>query len=210
MRARQAGFSLVELMMVLVIIVIISTIAIPQIARINANYKLDASGHAVASLIQQSRLQAVKSNLPAYVQYDATQSPNIAFVNADPKQAYAAGNPDVALAANVVFQNALLPNHAQLDTYLGGNGVTIEPMTNNIQSIAFNARGLPCVPSGNPQVCNPTDGGALPAFLWLMKNTASGGWEAVTVTPAGRVKAWRLANSSAGATAACGFAACWQ
>lgn len=210
MRERQVGFSLVELMLVVVIIMIISIIAIPQIARINANYKLDASGHAVASLVQQTRLQAVKSNLPAYVQYDTTQNPNVAYVNGDSTQGYVLGNPDVALGSNVSFQNAGLPDHSQLDTYLGGAGVAIEPMTNNIRSIAFNPRGLPCVPTGNPQVCSPTDGGAPPAFLWLMQNTANGGWEAITVTPAGRVKSWRLVNSSGGATASCGFAACWQ
>lgn len=209
MRERQAGFSLIELMLVLVIIVIISIIAIPQIVRISANYKLDASGHAVASLVQQTRLQAVKSNLPAYVQYDTTQNPNIAYINADSTQGYVLGNPDVALASNVVFQNAGLPDHAELDDYLGA-GVTIEPIKNNIQSIAFNARGLPCIPTANPQVCSPTDGGAPPAFLWLMQNTLNGGWEAITVTPAGRVKSWRLTNSSGGANASCGYAACWQ
>jgi Tfp pilus assembly protein FimT len=199
---------MIELMVVCIVIVIISVIAIPNIAQINASYKLDAAGRAVASLVQQARLQAVKNNLPAYVQYDTTQTPNLTYVNANPALAYAVGNPDVALSAGVTFQVAGM-DHTQLDNYLGGNGVVIEPMTNNIRSISFNARGLPCVPTGNPQVCNPSDGGAPPAFLWLMRNPTNG-WEAVTVTPAGRIKAWRLVDSTAKATASCGFAACWQ
>jgi len=197
----------VELLVVCGILVVIAVIAIPNIGLVVNNYKLDAAGHSVASLVQQARLQAVKNNLPAYAQYDTTLAPNLVYVNANPALAYVAGNPDVALSSGVVFQNAG-PNHAQLDNYLGGNGVVIEPVTNNIRSIGFNARGLPCVSAGNPQICNPIDGGGPPAFLWLMGGAT--GWEAVTVTPAGRIKAWRLVNSGAGAAASCGFAACWQ
>ena len=204
---RQRGFSLVELMMVCLILVIIAVIAIPNIMRVVNNYRLDAAGHSVASLIQQARLQAVKTNLPAYAQYDTTPTPNMVYVNSNPTLGYVPGNPDVELSAGVAFNAAGTPNHAQLDTYLGGNGVVIEPMANNIVSIAFNARGLPCVPTGNPQVCSASDGGAPPAFLWLMGGAK--GWEAITVTPAGRVKSWRLASSGA-AAGSCGFAACWQ
>ena len=199
---------MIELMVVCIVIVIISVIAIPNIAQINANYKLDASGRSVASLIQQARLQAVKTNLPSYVKYDAAPNPNIVYVNANPTLAYTAGNPDVALSSGLVFQTAGV-DHSQLDNYLGGGGVVIEPMANNITSIGFNARGLPCVTTGNPLVCNAIDGGAPPAFLWLIRNPANA-WEAVTVTPAGRIKSWRLVNSTAGATASCGFGACWQ
>jgi Tfp pilus assembly protein FimT len=199
---------MIELMVVCIVIVIISVIAIPNIAQITTNYKLDAAGRSVASLVQQARLQAVKNNLPAYVKYDAAPTPNIAYVTGDFRLAYTAGNPDVALSSGLVFQTAGI-DHAQLDNYLGGGAVVIEPATNNITSIGFNARGLPCVPTGNPQVCSATDGGAPPAFLWLMRNSTNG-WEAVTVTPAGRIKSWRLVDSTAGAAASCGFGACWQ
>lgn len=206
------GYTLIELLGVMVILLIISAISIPNITRIAATYKLDASGHAVASLVQQARLQAVKTNLPAYVQIDLTQNPNRVYVNGDSTQAYVAGDPDVGLSGGVSFQNGALTaaQLSQLTAYLGGgNNVSVEPLKNNIQSIAFNARGLPCIPTGNPQVCSATDGGAPPAFVWVMRHP-NGGWDAVTVTPAGRVKSWRMTNSSGSATASCGYAACWQ
>jgi len=201
------GFSLIELLVVVAILLVLATIGIPQLVRISNSYKLDASGHAVASLLQQARLQAVKTNLPAYAQYDLTKTPNLIYINSNPAQAYVAGaNPDVELGGGVAFQNAGV-DHSQIDAYLGA-GVKVEPAANNILVIGFNARGLPCIPTGNASVCSTNDGGSVPAFLWLMQGTA--GWEAVSVTPAGRVKSWRLANSGAGANAACGYAACWQ
>ena len=197
-------------MMVLAIIVILSLISIPQIQRINASYKIDASGHAVASLLAQARLQAVHNNAPAYTQFSTAISPNLVFVNNDGAAVYATGNPDVSLSGGVGFQNAGLPNHQQLDSYLGVTGTPGGPNPQVGAAVGFNARGLPCVQGATPAVCLQQDGtGALPVFEWFMAD-ANGNWEAVTVTGAGRIKAWRLSSQGASSTTNCGYAACWQ
>ena len=69
MRARESGFSMIELMIVCVIMVIIAGIAVPNIFQTYRNYQLDSAGHSVASLLQQARMQAVKTNLPAYANF---------------------------------------------------------------------------------------------------------------------------------------------
>lgn len=194
-KANEAGFSLLELLIVCVILVIVSAIAIPNIMQANANYKLDGAGHAVASLLQQARMQAVKTNQPAYANYNSN---NVAFVTGDPANAYVSGNPDVAVASGLSFQ-AVPPNHDQLDAYLGGNAPQIGG------SIGFNARGLPCTAGTNVSVCPSVTAG----IEWFIQNSGVGGWEAVTVTPAGRIKSWRLSKTSGG-NAMCGYTACWQ
>src|SRR5215475_5692495 len=144
--SREKGFSMIELMIVCAVLIIIAVIAVPNIARANANYKLDASGHSVASLLQQARMQAVKTNQPAYVKYDGT---GMVYITSNPGGAYAAGNPDVALSKGLSFDPAAPVTHTQLDTYVGGAGVWQIPV-----SIGFNARGLPCVPdAANPALC---------------------------------------------------------
>jgi prepilin-type N-terminal cleavage/methylation domain-containing protein len=179
---QEKGFSLLELVIVCVLLVIIAAISIPNITRMNANYKLDAAGHSVASLLQQARMQAVKTNQPAYTKYDAN---GMVYVTGDPTVGYAAGDPDVALSPELSFQTAP-PNTSQLDTYVGGTA-TIPA------NIAFNARGLPCTPTANIAVCTSTTTG----FEWFIQNSR-GGWEAVTVSPSGRVKSWRLSSASGG------------
>jgi prepilin-type N-terminal cleavage/methylation domain-containing protein len=106
MKEREKGFSLIEILIVVAIIVIILLIAIPQIQRISAAFKIDAAGHSVAGLLQQARLQAVHDNSPAYAQYSATTKPPLAFVNKDGATAFATGNADVALSAGLNFQTA--------------------------------------------------------------------------------------------------------
>jgi prepilin-type N-terminal cleavage/methylation domain-containing protein len=194
MRTRESGFSMIEMAIVCVIMLVIAGIAVPNIFQTFRNYQLDAAGHSVASLLQQARIQAVKTNLPAYVNYTNASAGNMAFVTNDPANTtYAAGNPDVQLSPAVTFQNTP-PDHAQLDAYINA---TPQVAT---ASIGFNARGLPCTESGgNPTVCSAPAG-----FEWFMQS--AGGWEAVTVTPSGRIKSWRLSVATGGT---CGYTACW-
>jgi len=134
MKKREAGFSMVELMIVCVIMVLIATLAIPNILQTYRNYQLDSAGHSVASLLQQARMQAVKTNQPVYVNFTGG-SPNIVYITDAPGNAFASGNPDVAISTAISFQDP--PStafHAQLDTYLTGT-----PQVGG--TIAFNARG---------------------------------------------------------------------
>jgi prepilin-type N-terminal cleavage/methylation domain-containing protein len=198
MRTRESGFSMIELMIVCVIMVIIAGIAVPNIFQTYRNYQLDAAGHSVASLLQQARMQAVKTNLPAYANFTNATAGNMAFVTNDPASTtYAAGEPNVQLSPAVTFQG-VPPDHAQLDAYVGVSTPQV-----GVVSVGFNARGLPCTESGgNPTVCTST---ATPiAFEWFMQS--AGGWEAVTVTPSGRIKSWRLSKATGGT---CGYTACW-
>jgi prepilin-type N-terminal cleavage/methylation domain-containing protein len=192
MKARTNGFSLVELMIVVAIIVILTVIAIPSIHRLNSTYKIDASGHSVASLLAQARLQAVHNNAPAYTQFNAGADPTLAFVNNDGSSSFAAGDSDVATSGGVkLIQDPGGLNHQQLDAYLGVTAGGGGPSLKIGLPIGFNARGLPCVQNGPPAVCLQDDGtGAVPVFEWFMTDS-DGNWEAVTVTAAGRIKAWR-------------------
>jgi prepilin-type N-terminal cleavage/methylation domain-containing protein len=199
MQRHEAGFSLIELMTVCVVILIISAMAIPQMTRMMTNYRLDASGRSVAGVLQQARLQAVQTNRPAYGQVDTTKTPNIVFVNADPSvTTYAVGNPSAAISSSVTYTTSgTFPAHLQLDNYVGGSGgataATPQPPGT---VVGFNARGLPCVSTGgNPLLCSTLDATTSNpvAFEWFMQD-GNGNWEAVTVTPAGRIKSWRLSG----------------
>ena len=190
-RTDKAGFTLIEVTMVCVIMLIIAVIAVPNIMRANATYKLDAAGHSLASLLQQARMQAVKFNQPQYAQYDPTTG--VAFVNDGSTATYAVGNPDVGLTGSLSFQAAAQtpPDHTQLDTYVGYTAGNTQPVIG--LPIGFNARGLPCSANGNPAVCPSATGG----YEWFVQY-GNKGWEAITVTPAGRIKSWHTSNPNGG------------
>src|SRR5215813_9494277 len=213
MQRREAGFSLVEVITVCVIILILSAIAMPQMIQAITNYRLDSAGRGVSGILQQARLQAVQTNRPAYAQVDTSKTPNMVFVNSD-QAGYVDGNPNVSMSSYVTYTTSgTMPLHDQLDKYVGGSagasGATVQGAG---AVVGFNARGLPCVgTAANPLACSQIDAATSKpvAFEWFMQNN-NGGWVAVTVTPAGRVKSWRLSTQGSGAMAACGFLACWN
>jgi prepilin-type N-terminal cleavage/methylation domain-containing protein len=195
MRRHESGFSLIELMIVCVVMLIIAALAIPNIFRTYQNYQLDAAGHSVSSLLQQARMQAVKTNQPVYVNATATV-PNMAFITDKPGNAYASGNPDVAISTALSFQPPPTTSSfsTQLDTYLNAGATGVAPQVGG--TIGFNARGLPCVAGANPAVCNLPAGTS--GFEWFMQS--NGGWEAITVSSSGRIKSWRMNGQTGGVT----------
>ena len=206
-RKSQRGFSMIELTIVVAVILIIIAIALPIMGRTIENYRLDASGHSVASLIQQTRILAAKTNTPYYAQYNTAVTPNMIYANTD-QSAFAIGNPDVYLSTNVSFQSSGLPDHSQLDALMSNGNAgavgTFPTTSAPAPPIGFNARGLPCTQGASVSICTQSSSAAQ-YFEWFMQDSATGGWEAVTVTPAGRVKAYRLSGTSG-----CGYSACWQ
>ena len=58
----QHGYSLIEIMMVMVITVVTAGIAIPTMANTIANMKLRGAASSLAGLLQQARLTAVQKN----------------------------------------------------------------------------------------------------------------------------------------------------
>jgi prepilin-type N-terminal cleavage/methylation domain-containing protein len=207
----QAGFSLVEMIVVLALILIIVAVSIPTITQTIYNYRLDAAGHAVASLLQQARIQAVKSNTPYYAQFNTATTPNMVYANASTGAFTSGTDSDVTIANDISFLDPGTIDHKQLDdTLSSGNSSAIS----NIGGlIGFNARGLPCTEqSSTPAICIQS-GNAANYFEWFMQSKSNGGWEAVTVTPAGRIKAWRLVSTNGGCgkdSSGTAYQGCWQ
>lgn len=191
MERNNAGFSLIELMVVVAIAIIVTAISLPAVRRTMSSYQLDASGHNVANMLEQLRSAAVKNNTPYYAQFNTAAGPSI--VNSlSAAELVAGANPNPAtdpttnLSTNVTFPVAAPPNHAQLETAMG---VAAGSAQVGVQ-IGFNSRGLPCAEGATAWVCTGPVG-----FEWFMQHGMTGQWEAVTVSPAGRIKAWKMTGN---------------
>ncbi|HET9184140.1 MAG TPA: prepilin-type N-terminal cleavage/methylation domain-containing protein [Candidatus Angelobacter sp.] len=194
MKRIHAGFSLIELIVVVAIAIIITAISLPAVRRTISSYQLDESGHNVANMLEQVRSAAVKNNTPYYAQFNTSAGPSI--VNSlSAAEVLASANPNPAtdpttnVASQVSFPSATPPNHAQLETAMGlpaGGGSTLQIGG----QIGFNSRGLPCQKNVTAWVCDIPAG-----FEWFMQDGMTGEWEAVTVSPAGRIRAWRMTGN---------------
>ncbi len=188
-RARsRRGFSLVELMMVVLIMLAIAAIAIPQISTFISGYRLRSTMSQIAGLVQQQRVLAVRSNATIGARSTMVGTRMLAYVDINANSTADSGEPQVLMPTSITFDGT------------GHPGDAVNGATNYISTVPllFNARGLPCVvqASGLCQNLDQTGGGGSPrqvGYVYYIKDSGILGvrnWGAITITPAGRVRLW--------------------
>jgi prepilin-type N-terminal cleavage/methylation domain-containing protein len=197
---REVGFSLVELLITVVIMLILAGILIPNIMNFIHIAKLRGAATDYASLLQAGRLRSVQDDR-FYSTYLLAGPPHTGYVDlksnggtgADP------GDPLIAIPTEVVPTAAGgAPDTTNLKGQFLPSGSTLVPKDGSTTStpVIFGPRGLPCTSQSatGGSVC-ASSGGAT-AFWVFFNDTSSAAWEAVTVTPAGRIQKWQHGGSS--------------
>ena len=186
-RSRTAGFSLVELLIVIAIAFIIAAVGIPQALGAYRTYKLNNAATEVAGILKFTRLEAIRQNKPVTCRGQAVAGGTRIWVD-EP----APGLPNGNLAADPTEDQILLgsvgdtvavggvPNLAAIAGNLGVAGFTDATAGNGIQ---FDQRGA----------VNPV--GVF--YIICIQNTAvpTAGYRAVIVMPSGAVQTWTADNA---------------
>src|SRR4051794_29344581 len=69
---RRAGFTLIEMVVMIMIIAILSSVAVPAYHRFRARTQFEATVQKTVSLLAWARAAAIESNADAVVRYDHT------------------------------------------------------------------------------------------------------------------------------------------
>jgi len=184
------GFSLVELLTVGAILVIIMASAVPTILSMVHASRLRGVGSDFSGILQTGRIRAVQDDTfysvyilanQAYV--DITANGGTAVAGSDPAIYMVPEVTSVAAAnapATANLYGQFLPAGSTLAV---GDGSTGNPIT-------FGPRGLPCTKQTAPggTVCESAGGAT--AFWVFFQDASTSAWEAVTVSPAGRIRKW--------------------
>ena len=195
------GFSLIELMIVMVISLVVAAFALPNITSAITNMRLRSSVTSIAGILQETRILAVKLNRFNVARNTTSSGANVFYTDLDFNNAYTPANNTTHVAAEPLVQAAqgvtfattpptAFPNAALL-------GPNFNPTASTVFNVGFNARGLPCLPTGGnpttgtPASCN-TDGTVGYLMFFKISGTFGDSWSAITITPAGRVRSWTL------------------
>lgn len=195
--SRARGFSLLELIIGIAILMIVAAIAAEFVQKAAQTMRLQESAINYSNLLQQARLRAVRDD-KYYTVLTATGGPDgdMAFVDIAGTGTYVRGEPMMVFSAGVTpmsfgsgpaltdLESRFLPNDP--GSVLTVNTTALGP--------SFGPRGLPCTPtaSGPAGTCpylTPT--GVPTSYITFLQNAQDQNWEAVTVTPAGRIRQWR-------------------
>jgi prepilin-type N-terminal cleavage/methylation domain-containing protein len=192
--SRRAGFSLIELLVVVMASLVAMAMAVPVFQNARRGYQLRGAVVDLAGLLQRSRMFCIQNNRLVPVVTAAPGNTQVfldSFPVGNPNGAYDAGQGELMLQ--------LPPNITQTNP---GASILIPPATlgfNNPQAppARFNGRGLPCVFNG--AVCTnylPNVGEV--GFVYYLNQNINGQqrWAAVSITPAGQVKTWSRSNGT--------------
>ena len=171
---KQAGFTLVELMIVIVVIAILSAIAVPNIISWLPNYRLKAATRDLYSAAMKAKGAAVKRNLNCTLTFNqvlgGTTTAYIVYVDSDSDCEYDSGE-------TIITQIQAWPKQISLDLSKGGgDGLTFTNNDDGNPTISFRPIGIP---TGN--------GGGFANGTAFLTNT-NGRTRSVVINNAGNVK----------------------
>ncbi len=184
---RSAGFSLIELVVVIAIILVIVATATPAMIQVVSSARMRGGMSSMAVFAQSVRTDAVRQNQTQslwtvlsgseYFVYKATAQ------DTAPGLSGSAGQ--MPVGKQVIYMGtpvgAGAPSTLDSATVFGSSTVTVRNGT-----MSFNSRGLPCYWSSG--TCSTGN-----AFVWYFvwqPPFGSSRWAALSISPAGRIKTW--------------------
>jgi type II secretory pathway pseudopilin PulG len=182
---RAAGFSMLELMIVLAMALTATTIAVPTMVTLVANARLHRSMENLSSLFQNGRTLAVRGNSIARIRFQLINNNWMAYVdNGVNPSGLTSTVPQLSLPVNF---SKVGPPSGSAPTPLDAAtcGSTIAP--DSTDDTYFNQLGVPCQYSSG--TCSSSQAYAY-YFTYKGSMNMSTTWAAMCVSPAGRVKAW--------------------
>ncbi|HWF13150.1 MAG TPA: prepilin-type N-terminal cleavage/methylation domain-containing protein [Candidatus Acidoferrales bacterium] len=203
-RKRCEGFSVVELMIVVVIVLIVAAISIPGFLTMIHNAKLQGAASDFGGLLQKARIRAVQDDV-YYATY-FTSSGTLLEAYVDVKKLVgstaldATVDPMVSMSSEVsVVAAGSAPNTSALQGLFlpTGSTLTVNDGASSSSPVIFNSRGLPCtsISVSGGTLCSSSSTYTTAYWLFFQDNITHA-WVAVTISPAGRIQKWRADGSS--------------
>jgi type II secretory pathway pseudopilin PulG len=198
---RERGLSLLELCIVLAILMIVGSMVFISAVTAIRNIRLTQSATSYANLLQQARIRAVQDDNYYIVRTVPGADPPTAFIDLNKAGTYSTSP---LLDPMMVFLQDVNPMAFSAGPGLGDLESKFLPAagvaTVNTTALGptFGPRGLPCTPTAPiGGTCPSLNTGGIPtSYITFLQNTQSQKWEAVTVTPAGRVGLWSYDGST--------------
>ena len=189
---RAGGFSMVELLVVVAIVISVTAISLPTLTNLVATGHLRGGMNDLSGLFQNARSMAVRQNMISRVRFQLTNGEWVAYVdNGASPAGLTSSAPQLWLPRQ--FSKVSPPS--------GGTPTPLDNATCGTNSLStldtiddtyFSRLGVPCQYSSG--TCSAGQG-----FAYYFNYAASLGgtrWTALCVSPAGRMKAWYWTGSS--------------
>ncbi|MGB7028962.1 MAG: GspH/FimT family pseudopilin [Candidatus Acidiferrum sp.] len=187
-RSPRNGFSLVELVLSLAVLLVITTIAIPVIVRSLQSYQLNSSASQLAGMLKFAKFDAIRQNTPVSCQIVQQGGNWLVWVDSNGNGVADQNEPQMYVGGSfTLLLNSSVPNPAPIITSLGP-GFVHAPYAWTVLSgsngaITYDQRGV-------------IDANVVYVLFLGSATDPRSGYRAVITVPSGGVQVW--STSSAG------------
>jgi prepilin-type N-terminal cleavage/methylation domain-containing protein len=187
-RRLSAGFSLLEMLIVVAVLLAIAALAVPNMMSTISNYRLRGAASNIAGIVQTMRMRAIHDNRIYTLRTGTWNGARLAYVDLNGNGSFDSTTPEpsVQFPTGVSLVAGWGPSITSMQLgYTPQNPGTVAP--------TFGFMGLPCVMVSG--ICKTTINGYPVGFVIFVTDTR-GAWAASTVSPAARVRTWLWSGSS--------------
>jgi Tfp pilus assembly protein FimT len=171
----HAGFSLIEVTMACICVLVLAAIAIPSVNSIVKNYRTSGDARIIATALGVARLRGANDFTQARLNFDLTNGTFKREVYNKTSSSWVAEGGTQYLAGGNAF------GYGSISTAAGSQTTIAQPPAVSSQNvIIFNSRGVPVDSSGNAT-------GSYAVYL----NDGAGRYYAVSVYSTGKMSRWR-------------------
>jgi type II secretory pathway pseudopilin PulG len=179
------GFSLVELVLSLGVLLVITTLAIPVVVRSLQVYQLNSTASQLAGMLKFAKFDAIRQNTPVSCQIKQSGANWLVWVDSNGNGVADGAEPQMFIGGSFTLL-AAAPDPAPITATLGPgfSGFSWIVLSGANNSITYDQRGV-------------IDAGAAVYALYLGNpNDPNAGYRAIITMPSGAVQVWT--SSSAG------------
>ena len=189
-RSPRSGFSLVELLLSLAVLLVLTTLAVPVVVRSLQGYQLNSSASQLAGLVKFTKFEAIRQNTPVSLQIAAQGTNWLVWVDSNGNLQADGSEPRMIVGGNfTLLPAAAVPSPASIAGTLGpgGNSIPWTVVSGAAGSLMYDQRGVSVDVDGSGRVVDVTSVYVL--YLGGSVNPALG-YRAIVRLPSGAVQVW--------------------
>lgn len=188
----QLGFSLVELVLSMAVLLIITTLAVPVILRSIQSYQLNSTSSQLSGMLKFAKFEAIRQNTPVSCQIKQQGANWVVWVDSNGDGTPNSNEPQMIISAgNTLLPSGSVPSPNTIKSTLGAASTLPWMVLSGVNSEeTFDHRGVLDFDDLTPPT--PT----VYALYLGNPNDSNAGYRAVVTLPSGAVQVW--SSSAAG------------
>jgi type IV fimbrial biogenesis protein FimT len=191
-RRPRNGFSLVELMLSLAVLLVITILAVPVVVRSLETYQLNSTASQLAGMLKFAKFDAIRQNTAVSCQIQQSGANWLVWVDSNGNNQPDGAEPQMVITGgNTLLPASSVPSTSAISSTLGPGGNTLAwtVLSGSNATVWYDQRGVVVTSVGGPVI------GTVSALYLGNPNDPNSGYRAIITLPSGAVQVWTASSA---------------